>query len=355
MRFRGAFAIAFALAVLLHIGLFFAARAFEPRADARVSEVPVELRIAESAKASPSRPGSTHVAAAALRTKGSSRALRAEALHMRASEAVSPSTDAPATSLGAVAVGATADAGVDGIAPEGELDLALDWKGFEKTFGERAKVEREAHAEELRQKRARGQAFGRWHRLVLGALGDTRHFGERGAPLTSTEARRSVAQYLSILDSRITPAFNEFLYAVGSPNDLLHGRVQRSVLRYNPFYVPPPAGESDDTSSVLAKVARPARAEFSLLPSGALEEIHLTATSGSSFFDASAVAAICNGSPFPPPPAELLSARERAFFAWGFDRDWKKNGLAAAEHLVVMTAREPSAEVPQVEGLSEPR
>jgi TonB family protein len=337
---RRRIAIAIAGAALLHLALFAAARGLEGSVRRAADQESVELQIVGDAKGARESP-SPEIAATEPRPRAAPRGARAGGRPGSAvrGERADDGEEKAAIPTMAPPLG---DAGVDDTAPPTAPKLALDWSGFERTFGERAARERAAYAEALREKRSKGQGFGRWHRLVLRALGDNRRFPQ-GAPLTATEARRAVEGYLEILDGRITPAFNAFLYSVGAPNDLLHGKVQRSVLRYNPFYVPPPPGELVDTSSVLAAVARPAKTEFSLDPSGALEEIRLVATSGSSFFDASAVAAICAGAPFPPPPAELLSARKRAFFAWGFVKDWRKNGRGNAQHLVVSSTGDSAA------------
>jgi hypothetical protein len=324
---------ALAAAALLHLGLLAAGiRAASPRRAGAQPGV-VELQIAESR-------GGPNPLPAAIETGRdgagpSAAATRRHRARVAPADAVKSLVPAfPDVSAGAPSALAL-DAGVGSPPRPDGAKLALDWSGFERVFGDEASADREAYAAERRQRRERALGFGRWNRLVLRALGDNRRFGPRGAPLSSTEARDAVSRYLAILDSRITPPFNEFLLSVGSPNDRMHGGIQRSLLRYNPFYVAPPPGEAADKSSALAAVARPARAEFSLEASGALDEIRLTATSGSGPFDASAIAAVCAGSPFPPPPALLLSHGDRAFFAWGFDKDWHKNGRANAQHLVV--------------------
>jgi hypothetical protein len=165
--------------------------------------------------------------------------------------------------------------------------------------------------------------------------------------LSGDEARRAVADYLAILDSRITPQFSAFLVAAGAPNEIMHAKIQMNpVLRRNPFYVAPPPGEFVDPGSVLRGVGRPALTQFALSAAGDLAELRLVATSGSGFFDASALASIGGASPFPPPPVALLSARDRAHFEWGFDKDLRQNGIANARHLVVLALPEPRGEEP---------
>ncbi|MCK9461348.1 MAG: TonB C-terminal domain-containing protein [Proteobacteria bacterium] len=329
MRRRAAVAVVGA--VLIHIALLLAVtRAADHRT--RGESIAVELRIVGGAAAQTEPMNSSNAAPprpAHAEPEGDVASVRPERgdRHGAATRENLP-VAMPAAQPPAV------DAGV-GESPRSErLDLALGWNGFERTFGTRAAQDRADYEQALRRKRIDGQRATRWSQLVLGALGDNRRYPE-DAPLTATEARRAVEGYLSVLNSRITPTFNAFLAEVGLPADQLHGAVQRSWLRYNPFYVPPPIGEIVDTTSVLAKVERAAQVEFAIGQSGALDEIRLVATSGSGFFDATAVSAICTGSPFPPPPAAIRSAREHAYFAWRFDKDWHLNGRGSARHLVV--------------------
>ena len=240
--------------------------------------------------------------------------------------------------------------------PDAPLDFAFDWSGFERAFGERAAADREAYREALRKQHAEAHGFGRWHGLVLRALGANRSFSPLGTPLSSDEAQRAVADYLAILDSRITPEFNAFLVAAGAPNDLLHAKAQTGLLRYNPFYVRPPPGEFVDPGSVLRGINEPALTQFALTAQGDLSELRLVATSGSGAFDASALASIAASAPFPPPPGALLSSRDRAHFEWGFDKDLRRSGISNARHLVVMAVPETRGEEPDsgIEGPPQP-
>lgn len=327
-------ATALAVAIALHGGLFLAANRLRERARPAGTRAVVELVALEAAEAV-GRPAAAAAPVGSSMGPSPARRTREGVAGRGGGSRGVPSTGGGPGAEDAASAAGPGDAGPGEEAAPAGLKLALDWNGFERAFGERAAADREAYGAALRKKRDAASGFGRWHALALRALGANRSFGPFAEPLTGMEARRQAEGYLAALDRRIAPAFDAFLLSLAAPGEAMHARVQDGPLRYNPFYVPPPPGEGGSAPTALDLVARPALTEFALLGSGAVDEVRLTRSSGSSAFDASAVFTVFAGGPFPPPPPSLLSARERAYFEWGFDKDRRRNG--PGRHLLVLS------------------
>jgi TonB family protein len=76
-------------------------------------------------------------------------------------------------------------------------------------------------------------------------------------------------------------------------------------------------------------------AEFEILQNGAVNEVRVVKTSGNTVFDAAAVDSVYRGSPFPPPPKQILSWNGRVYLKWGFYRSRRMCGVFNVEPYIL--------------------
>jgi hypothetical protein len=200
-----------------------------------------------------------------------------------------------------------------------KLDLALDWNRFEEVFGDVAVREREAYHAESQERRRGGLAMGSLTGKVRRALENNRSWVAAGEQEPLGHRQQTFATYLERVHDRFHHLFaDDFL---GSLSSL-------------------------DPSHPLNDMSLKALMEFEIFKSGAVSEIRVIRSSGSTVFDAAAVDSLYRGAPYPSAPAAILSWNERVYFRWGFFRNSRKCGVFNAEPYILRAPGSAPAPVP---------
>jgi TonB family protein len=200
-----------------------------------------------------------------------------------------------------------------------KLDLALDWNRFEEVFGDVAVREREEYHASSQERRRGGLAMGSLTGRVRRALENNRSWVAAGEQEPLGNRQQTFATYLERVHDRFHHLFaDDFL---GSLSSL-------------------------DPSHPLNDMSLKALMEFEVLKSGAVSEIRVIQSSGSTVFDAAAVDSLYRGAPYPSAPAAILSWNERVYFRWGFFRNSRKCGVFNAEPYILRAPGSPPAPVP---------
>jgi TonB family protein len=212
----------------------------------------------------------------------------------------------------------------------------LTFADFEKAEGDLAEHDRQEYKEHVLETRREKGAFDLSDKRVKAALWKHRSFADPGTELPLGENKAAASLYLSTIHRKIGPRFLDFLSAFDSPFLRMHKKVQESPLKYNPFYVPPSLSERQDAArGPLSDLSLSAMTEFEIFANGNLGEVRMVRSSSSDVFDAGAVHAILQSSPFAPPPRELISRNDRAYIQWTFFRDWTRNSPAEGHVLLL--------------------
>ena len=240
--------------------------------------------------------------------------------------------DAPSKASGANGVSDTP------VLPSIPAPGALSFSDVERLTenGDRAREEAERYRQQQVNGRRNRGAFVVDSARVRTAMENRRSatIGARVLPLGKDKP--DARAYLLKIHQKLEPLFSKFLTALDSPSEQLHKIIQKSFLKYNPFYVPPPDAVRQDTlRGPLSDLTMKTKTEFEILPTGALAEIRMLRSSNSRAFDAAALDTVIKGSPFMPPPAALISLNDRTYIQWTFCRDWKQNTLSKGRLLII--------------------
>ncbi len=344
------------VSAILHLALLFAMRTTEgpPEEGGRV----VELRIEgpKPPEASVNRVASSGGDLSPSRTEVASKGQRA---HRRGTDkgrrasipgaAVSAATDATGgtpsgaeTTESSGAVGAEERGLADPPVQGEDLVRPLEFRDFERIFGDVAKKERDAYRKRQHGTRRDRGAFVPKREQVGRAMRTNRSFAVPGAQLTLGKRLPLANEYLREIHRKMSPRFSRFLYSLDSLFEQLHQQVQSGPLKYNPFYVPPPKAARQETlSGPMSDLTLRAMTEFEILRSGQLGEVRLVRTSSSASFDAATVDTIFASAPFTPPPVALISMNQRAYIRWTFYRDRTLNHPSKGHVLMLREDGEP--------------
>jgi TonB family protein len=188
-------------------------------------------------------------------------------------------------------------------------NLDMSWKSFDKLFGAKAAVDREAYAQEALKARRGYQAFGNYSARVMRAIKNNQSFIKPGQQEVLGSRQQIFHNYIeAIHEASIHPLFaDSFLASL-------------------------PSLSADDPLNNwnLNMVA-----EFEIFESGKISEIRVVRSSGNMVFDAGAVDSIYRSSPFPPPPKSVLSWNRRVYLRWGFYRNHRKCGVFNVEPYIL--------------------
>jgi TonB family protein len=191
-----------------------------------------------------------------------------------------------------------------GMSPD-QVKTSLSWSAFERTFEESARSAREAYAAASMEKRRGGMRFGSLTGKVKAALENHRSWVAEGNP--------------EPLEPREVAVFRAYLE---STHDKIHALFADSFLV---------SLTSLDPRDPLNNMDLMTKMEFEILADGKINEVRVLKSSGIAVFDAAAVDSLYRASPFIPPPKEILSWNNRAYFRWGFYRNQRKCGVFNAE------------------------
>lgn len=210
-------------------------------------------------------------------------------------EPIATSPDAPKDAVPGLPPGMTPD----------DVRTNLSWNAWERAFEETARTAREAYEAASMEKRRGGMRFGSLSGKVKAAMENHRSWIAEGNPEPLTAAE--VAFFRGYLEST---------------HDKIHQLFADSFLV---------SLNSLDPSHPLNNMDLMTRMEFEILADGRINEVHVLRSSGNAVFDAAAVDSLYRSSPFIPPPKEILSWNNRAYFRWGFYRNQRKCGVFNAE------------------------
>ena len=197
--------------------------------------------------------------------------------------------------------------------PPAQLQTAMKWGSFERTFGQAMEQQREEFHQQSMEKRRGTLRMGSLTGKVKKAIYNNRSWVSQGEQVPLGQKAPIFRNYIKAAHDRIHQLFaDSFLASLNSldPKDPL-----------NDF-------------SLMTKM------EFEILESGVVNEIRVIRTSGNTVFDAAAVDSLYRSSPYPPPPKSILSWNRRVYFRWGFYRNHRMCGIFNAEPYIL---REPGA------------
>ncbi len=173
---------------------------------------------------------------------------------------------------------------------------------YAEIFGARDGLDGDRLAQERLAGSIAGDHEGRWERTrgalenydALIELGDQTAIGTRADP---------AAAWIHAAHNRIHPVYSEWLLRL----DFTEG----------------PAGELSDPNLRVV-------IEFSVLPDGTVDQVRIGRSSGRTAFDAEAIDLVGRLSPYPAPPASILSSDGRVYARWTFHRDQRMCATAGA-------------------------
>ncbi len=191
-----------------------------------------------------------------------------------------------------------------------ELNLALDWNGFESIYREEAEIARKAYAEKsLAERRTAGSFRGQFPDKVHRAITTHRGWVKPGNHEVLGAARqKSFHHYIRVVHETIHSFFaDSFLASLSNfrPDDPLNNFSLKTTM------------------------------EFEIMASGQLNEVRVVRSSGNMVFDAAAVDAIYRSAPYNPPPKAVLSWNNRVYLRWGFYRNQRKCGVFNVEPYIL--------------------
>jgi TonB family protein len=191
-----------------------------------------------------------------------------------------------------------------------ELNLSLDWNGFESIYRKEAEVARKAYAEKsLATRRTAGSFRAQFQDKVRRAITNHRGWVKPGNHETLGAARqKSFHQYIRVVHETIHSFFaDSFLASLSNfkPDDPLNNFSLKTTM------------------------------EFEIMESGRLNEVRVVKSSGNMVFDAAAVDAIYRSAPYDPPPKSVLSWNNRVYLRWGFYRNQRKCGVFNVEPYIL--------------------
>ncbi len=200
------------------------------------------------------------------------------------------------------------------------VNLDMSWKSFDHTFSEEATKAREVHVEASLEERRQTGMFSGMSAKVRKALERNKGWAAPGNQEPLGDRKKIFYSYIyKIHEERIHPIFGhgfwESLNSLGSAHEL-----------------------NDMSLHTLA--------EFEILQNGAVNEVRVVRTSGNTVFDAAAVNAVYQGSPFPPPPKEIVSWNGRVYLKWGFYRSRRMCGVFNVQPYIL---KDPDSEKEEVQ------
>jgi TonB family protein len=204
--------------------------------------------------------------------------------------------------------------------PPEQIELAMDWAVYERSFAEQAEQERAAYHKHSQEKRRGQLKFGSFTGKVKRALHNHRSWVASGQQEPLGKRQRVFRSYISVIHDRIHSLFaDSFLASLTSldPTDPL-----------NDF-------------NLMAKL------EFEILASGHVNDLHVIRSSGNTVFDAAAVDSIYRSAPFRAPPRQILSWNDRVYMRWGFYRNNRKCGVFNAEPYILRNPTDPLQAIPE--------
>lgn len=191
--------------------------------------------------------------------------------------------------------------------------LDLKWSDFERAFPEQA-AEREAFEASALQRRGNPLGFGKYSSMVKKALTTNTGWVGAGNQEQLGSRHETFRNYIEVVHEEIHIYFADSFLAslsVFSPSDPLNNFMLMATT------------------------------EFEILANGRVNEVRVVKSSGNAVFDAAAVDSILRGSPYRPPPKEILSWNDRLYLRWGFYRNERKCGAFNAEPYILVA---PGAE-----------
>ena len=191
-----------------------------------------------------------------------------------------------------------------------ELNLALDWNGFENIYRKEAEIARKAYAEKsLAERRTAGSFRGQFPDKVRQAITSHRGWVKPGNHEVLGAARQqSFHNYIRVVHETIHSFFADGFLA--------------SLSNFKP---------DDPLNSFSLKTTM----EFEIMESGQLNEVRVVKSSGNMVFDAAAVDAIYRSAPYNRPPKSVLSWNNRVYLRWGFYRNQRKCGVFNVEPYIL--------------------
>ncbi|MCP4199097.1 MAG: TonB family protein [Proteobacteria bacterium] len=191
-----------------------------------------------------------------------------------------------------------------------ELNLSLDWNGFERIYREDAETARKAYAEKsLATRRTAGSFRGQFPDKVRQAITNHRGWVKPGNHEALGAARqKTFHNYIRVVHETIHSFFaDSFLASLSNfkPDDPLNDFSLKTTM------------------------------EFEIMKSGQLNEVRVVKSSGNMVFDAAAVDAIYRSAPYNPPPKSVLSWNNRVYLRWGFYRNQRKCGVFNVEPYIL--------------------
>ena len=208
------------------------------------------------------------------------------------------------------------------------LRTQMSFSDYEAFAGKTAEQEKDAYQQKTQAKRRRRQPLVPLSAKLQKALRNRRSVLTDANTNVLPDGKKTllITTYLQTVHKTLSPKFATFLNTLDSFSERMHKKVQNSPLKYNPFYVPPPDPEREQSlNGPMNDLSIHAIAEFEIMPDGALGDVRLVRSSKHTVFDAAAIDAVIQSAPFVPPPPSLLSRNNRSYLRWTFQRDWKKN------------------------------